>query len=57
MGGYSQKLLAKQLNRKYPHPYSNTMPVECQNNEGLNASIGLENEHDLFLWNIIFEGP
>jgi ubiquitin-protein ligase len=21
------------------------------------ASIGLENEHDLFLWNIIFEGP
>jgi len=23
----------------------------------LGASIGLENDNDLFLWNVIFEGP
>ena len=27
------------------------------NNEDIGCSIGLENENDLFLWNVIFEGP
>jgi ubiquitin-protein ligase len=27
------------------------------NNDDLGASIGLENEDDLFLWNVTFEGP
>ena len=53
---YSQKILAKQLQRKYSN-LSDLICAECQQNESLNASIGLENEHDLFLWNIIFEGP
>ena len=28
-----------------------------QNNDDLGASIGLENDDDLFLWNVTFEGP
>ena len=31
--------------------------VDCQNNDDLGASIGLENDDDLFLWNVTFEGP
>jgi len=31
--------------------------LDCQKNDSLPASIGLENDDDLFLWNIIFEGP
>ena len=31
--------------------------IACQNNDDLGASIGLENDDDLFLWNILFEGP
>jgi ubiquitin-conjugating enzyme E2 G1 len=27
------------------------------NNDDIGASVGLENEDDLFLWNVIFEGP
>ena len=27
------------------------------NNDDLGASIGLENDDDLFLWNVTFEGP
>ena len=30
---------------------------DVQNNDDLCASIGLENDDDLFLWNIVFEGP
>ena len=30
---------------------------DAQNNDDLRASIGLENDDDLFLWNIVFEGP
>jgi hypothetical protein len=26
-------------------------------NNDLGASVGLENDNDLFLWNVIFEGP
>jgi ubiquitin-protein ligase len=33
------------------------MFTDIQENETISASIGLENEHDLFLWNVIFEGP
>ena len=33
------------------------MPVDVQNNDDLGASIGLENDDDLFLWNVTFEGP
>lgn len=40
----AQLLLARQLK-------------DCQNNDALGASIGLEKEDDLFLWNIMFEGP
>lgn len=31
--------------------------IDCQNNDELGASIGLENDDDMFLWNILFEGP
>jgi ubiquitin-protein ligase len=30
------------------------MGVSCGD---LGASIGLENENDIFVWNVIFEGP
>ena len=30
---------------------------DTQNNEELGASVGLENDDDLFLWNVTFEGP
>ena len=30
---------------------------DVQANDDLGASIGLENDDDLFLWNIVFEGP
>ena len=30
---------------------------DTQNNEDLGASVGLENDDDLFLWNVTFEGP
>ena len=32
-------------------------PLDVQNNDDLGASIGLENDDDLFLWNVTFEGP
>ena len=31
--------------------------LDVQNNDDLGASIGLENDDDLFKWNILFEGP
>ena len=31
--------------------------LDIQKADDLNASIGLENEDNLFLWNIVFEGP
>ena len=31
--------------------------LDIQKADDLNASIGLENDDDLFLWNIVFEGP
>ena len=31
--------------------------VDIQKADDLNASIGLENDDNLFLWNIVFEGP
>ena len=40
----AQLILAKQLK-------------DCQNNDSLGASIGLEKDDDMFLWNIMFEGP
>lgn len=30
--------------------------IEVSNNT-MGASIGLENDNDMFLWNVIFEGP
>ncbi len=27
------------------------------NNDDIGASIGLENDDNLFLWNVVFEGP
>ena len=30
---------------------------DAQNNDDLSASIGLENDDDLFKWNVLFEGP
>jgi len=33
------------------------VPADCQQNDDLGASIGLENDDDLFLWNVTFEGP
>ena len=41
---YAMKFLAKQL-------------ADCQKNDDVGASIGLENDDDLFLWNVVFEGP
>lgn len=34
-----------------------SVALDTQNNEELGASIGLENDDDLFLWNVTFEGP
>ena len=31
--------------------------IDAQQNDELGASIGLENDDDLFLWNVTFEGP
>ena len=31
--------------------------IDIMQNEEIGCSIGLENENDLFLWNVIFEGP
>ena len=31
--------------------------LDIQKADDLNASIGLEDESNLFLWNIVFEGP
>ena len=41
---FAMNILAKQL-------------ADVQRNDDLGASIGLENEDDLFLWNVVFEGP
>ena len=41
---YAMNILARQLR-------------DVQQNDDLGASIGLENDDDLFLWNIVFEGP
>ena len=30
---------------------------DVQQNDDLGASVGLENDDDLFLWNVTFEGP
>ena len=32
------------------------LAIDVSNNT-LGASIGLENDNDMFLWNVIFEGP
>ena len=31
--------------------------LDIQAHDEIGASVGLENEHDLFLWNVVFEGP
>lgn len=36
---------------------NNFLFLDASNNNELNASIGLENDDDLFVWNVIFEGP
>jgi ubiquitin-protein ligase len=41
---FAQTVLAKQLS-------------ELMKSDDIGASVGLENEDDLFLWSIIFEGP
>ena len=41
---YAMQMLAKQLK-------------DCQDRDDISASIGLENDDDLFLWNVVFEGP
>ena len=43
-GGYAMQVLAKQLK-------------DIQNNDDISASIGLEDDNDLFIWNVVFEGP
>ena len=30
---------------------------DCQERDDISASIGLENDDDLFVWNVVFEGP
>ena len=30
---------------------------DCQERDDISASIGLENDNDLFVWNVVFEGP
>lgn len=41
---YAMQILAKQLK-------------DCQERDDISASIGLENDDDLFVWNVVFEGP
>ena len=39
-------------------PFPNPLPLsDVANNDDLGASIGLENDDDMFLWNVTFEGP
>jgi len=42
--GFAQKLLAKQLK-------------SLTDNDDLGVSVGLVNSNDLFLWNLVFQGP
>ena len=66
---FSKNVLAKQLKGKlFASSLSNLLkktknlltlrllPLEIANND-LGASIGLENDNDMYLWSIIFEGP
>lgn len=58
---FAQSRLARELRGKFyrlsfspPHPLKF---ADVANNDDLGASIGLENDDDLFLWNVTFEGP
>ena len=48
---YSQKILANQLKGNFT--LFNALDI---NNNTFGASVGLENDHDMFLWNVIFKG-
>ena len=45
----------KSIFEDFTHHVFSTLDI--QKADDLNASIGLENEDNLFLWNIVFEGP
>lgn len=30
---------------------------DIQQNDEIGASVGLENENDMFVWTVVFEGP
>ena len=43
-------------NKKYAMKILQRQLKDVQNNDDLHASIGLENDNNFFLWNIVFEG-
>lgn len=51
---FAQAVLGKQLRGMRPYFL---MFLDITTQSDLGASIGLENDNDLFLWNVIFEGP
>ena len=60
---FAQNVLAKQLRGEF-NPFSSYFfywplltAIDIQNNEEISCSVGLENENDLFVWNVVFEGP
>lgn len=54
----ARELRGKSLKRGLPLPTNLCFAMtDVANNDDLGASIGLENDDDLFLWNVTFEGP
>ena len=50
---FSQQVLRKQLKGEI----SLLISLELCQNDDIGASVGLEDENNLYLWNVVFEGP
>jgi hypothetical protein len=55
---FAQAVLSKQLKGNFIKTLLTRLDIATGASCGdLGASIGLENDNDIFLWNVIFEGP
>lgn len=54
---YAIQVLSKQLKGTIYFEYLTKLILEVSQNEDIGCSIGLEDDKNLFLWNIVFEGP
>ena len=50
-------MLRKQLKGTACLLFNLLVYLEIMQNDDIGASIGLENDDNFFLWNIVFEGP